>query len=152
VPAAGLTLHPQPCQPIATPDPTRVRALLLPADPRRPSQIIPVELSSSAISDIIGGGLLHEVDCTDTTMPMHVVYQDADRDTKGLPHNDRAWQLAARLNWPHVHQRISLRGDALITGLDGMGQDTDVPDEVATAAYHLRILPDRRCPDTHHRH
>ena len=96
MPAAGLTLHPQPCLPIATPDPARVRALLLPAGPRRPSQIIPVELSSSAISDI--------------------------------------------------------SGDALITGLDGMGQDTDVPDEVATAAYHLRILPDRRCPDTHHQH
>jgi hypothetical protein len=152
MPAAGLTFHPQPCQFTDPPSTARVRALFLPADPRRPGQIIPVALSSSAISDVIGGGLLDEVDCTDTSMPMHVIYQDAHRDTKGLPHNDRAWRLAARLNWPHVHQRISLRGDALITGLGGMGQDTDVPNDVATAAYNLRILPDRRCSDTHHRH
>lgn len=152
VPAAGPTLQPQPSQPADSPAPARVRALLLPADPRSSGQIVPVELSSTAISDVIGGGLLHEIDCTDATTPTHVVYQDADRDAKELPHNDRARQLAARLNWPHVHQRISLRGDALVAGLDGMGQDTDVPDDVATAAYHLRILPDRRSPDTHHRH
>jgi hypothetical protein len=148
MPAAGPTHQPQVPRHGEAP---RIRALFLPADPHRLARIVLVELSSTAISDAIGGGLLHEINCTDTTTPTHVVYQDADRDAKELPRNDRAWRLAARLNWPHVHHRISLRGDALITGLDTLGQDTDVLNEVATAAFFLRVLPDRRGPHTRYR-
>jgi hypothetical protein len=118
-----------------------VLVLLLPAGSERPCRLRRVELRAVSFSDAIGGGLLDDIPCGRSGGSWHTVYQDAERDTKGLPDNPRAWLLAARLEWPHLAMRLSLRGDVLVAGLDGWCQDADVPEDVLAAAMDLHLLP-----------
>jgi hypothetical protein len=117
-----------------------VWALLIPADPNRPCLVVTVELSGACFSAAIGGGLLDEGACTSDGVQPHTVYQDADRDSRGLPQNRRAQTLAARMNWPHIQAGMSLRGDVLVTGLDLFGHDTHVPGGVVAAAQQAGLL------------
>ena len=122
-------------------------AMLIPADLARPCVVLRLPLSGIRFSDAIGGGLLDETICSAKTGQEHTVYQDADRDTHHLPHNHRAATLATRLDWPHVEDRLSLRGDILITGIDASGLDTHLPHAVLLSAVRAGLLDGWRISD-----
>ncbi|HET9657334.1 MAG TPA: hypothetical protein VFP72_18420 [Kineosporiaceae bacterium] len=117
--------------------------LVLPADVTVPCQVRRVPMTATGISASIGGGVLAETPCL-VERGIHTIYQDADREVRGLPANERAFRLAARLGWPHVERRISLRGTAVVLGLDCRGEDTHVPAMVLEAAIREGLLPGGR--------
>lgn len=127
------------------PAPVAVWGLHIPARPDRPCRLDRVTVTAVGISDAIGGGLLDEVLCPAEPGRAHTVYQDADRDAQGLPDNSRAQRLAARLGWPHLTERLSLRGDVLVLGVDARGQDTHLPGSVIEAAMREDLLPGGTC-------
>jgi hypothetical protein len=90
---------------------------------------------------VVGGGLLDEVACPVPPGDEHTIYQDETWDARSLPDNSRAFRLGARLGWPHLAERRSLRGDVLVLGLDARGQDTHVPGIVLEAAAREGLLP-----------
>jgi hypothetical protein len=57
---------------------------------------------------------------------------------KGLPGNDRAAVLLARLGEVDRQRLAGLRGDALVVGIDVRGGDCDVPAGVLVVACQAR--------------
>jgi hypothetical protein len=53
------------------------------------------------------------------------------------PYNARAFAIAARLGCVELADRIGLRGDVLLVGVDVAGQQTDLPAPVVFAAARL---------------
>lgn len=117
-----------------------VLVLHLPADDREPVGLERLAASAVAFSDAIGGGFLDDALEGVADGHSYVVVLDEHRVTKGLPGNQRAAVLAARLG--HLNRRwlADLRGDVLIVGLGRGGTDTDVPDGVIDAAARSGLL------------
>jgi hypothetical protein len=69
------------------------------------------------------------------------MYLDEDRVTKGLPTNERAAVLSARIGQVDGWWLTELRGDALFLGCDEQLADTDVPEVVIAAARRGGLLP-----------
>lgn len=122
---------------------TTAWGLILPADATVPCQVRRIPMTATGISATVGGGMLAETPCL-VEQGIHTIYQDADRDVRGFPANQRAFRLAARLGWQHVERRISLRGTVLVLGLDVRGEDTHVPVVVLEAAIREGLLPGGR--------
>jgi hypothetical protein len=120
-----------------------LHALVIPADPARPCLVQRLPLSTTALSDAIGGGVLETVVISAFEDSTFQVYADRHRKAKKLPDNQRAILLSARLGCIQLVDRIRLRGDILLTGVDDSGNDLDVPYAVFEAAFRSRILP---CP------
>lgn len=117
------------------------RALIIPTNLARPSQITDLALSAATLSDAIGGGLLEDtlIDTFDGTR--YCVYADADRLVRRHPQNHRAVLLASRLGWLDLVDRFHLLGDILILGADDTGNDTDIRHPVIEAAHDTGLLP-----------
>jgi hypothetical protein len=117
-----------------------MRGLRVPADTAEPVAVVSVERSAVALSDLIGGGLLHEsygvVDGAE-----YAIYTDEERVAKGLPGNGRAAALSARLGRADQGWLDGLRGDVLILGCNDRRDDADVPDAVVAAARQAGLLP-----------
>lgn len=123
-----------------------LHVLLIPADPVRPCAVQRLPLSTAALSDAIGGGVLETVVTSAFEDCAFHVYADRHREARQLPDNQRAILLSARLGCIQLVDRIQLRGDVLLTGSDTAGNDLDVPYAVFEAAFRSRILP---CPVPH---
>jgi hypothetical protein len=124
-----------------------VLALRVPADRRNPLAVVRVAASAAAFSDVIGGGFLD--DALDGSVEGHcyVVFLDEHRVAKGLPDNQRAAVLAARLGHVNRQWLADLRGDALIVGCGRGGVDVDVPGAVVDAAHQAGLLAASARPD-----
>jgi SAM-dependent methyltransferase len=124
-----------------------VLALRVPADDRAPVGLVRVAASAAAFSDAIGGGYLD--DTLDGMVDGHsyVVLLDEHRVPKGLPGNQRAAVLAARLGHVNRAWLADLRGDVLIVGLGPGGTDEDVPGGVIEAAARSGLLGEYGEPD-----
>lgn len=114
-----------------------VIALVAPADMSQPFEVVLVQPSSVAFSDVIGGGLLDEALVGVCEGGRFEVYLDRDRRTKDLAVNDRAAALLARLGYAEQNLLGGLRGDTLV-GVDTRGGDCDVPSGVLVAACQSR--------------
>jgi len=111
-----------------------VLGLLVPADATVPVRLILVRAAAAAIGDAIGDGLVDD-DLTGAHDGRRFgVYLDAERQQKGMPHNDRAAVLMTRLGYSDRAQLDALRGNALVVGIDVRGGDCDVPAGVLAAA------------------
>jgi hypothetical protein len=117
-----------------------VLTLRVPADPRRPVEVVAVAVSAVALSEQIGGGLLDDSCHGEVNGQGYTMYLDEDRVAKGLPDNPRAAVLATRLGQLDRDWQAGLRGDVLLVGMDGQLQDADVPPAVITAALQAGVL------------
>jgi hypothetical protein len=118
-----------------------VLVLRVPADDRMPVGLVRVAASAVTFSDAIGGGFLDEALDARADGREYVVLLDERRVPKGLPSNQRAAVLAARLGHVNRQWLADLRGDALIVGVGRSGSDADVPDGVIDAAARSGLLP-----------
>jgi hypothetical protein len=111
-----------------------VSGLLIPSDAGLHCTIRDITLTAVALSDAIGGGLLEDGLLGEISGARFCFYLDEDRVAKGLPPNERAAVLSARLGQTDRTWMASLRGDTLILGCDERLNDTDVPLRVVEAA------------------
>lgn len=121
-----------------------VLGLRVPADNEQRVEVLELKLTAAAFSDAIGGGLLEESLHGEADRKTYIVYLDEQRVAKGLPGNQRAALLAARLGHVHRDWMAELRGDVLILGCDRRLNDADVPDGVMEAAFRAGLLMDGR--------
>ena len=117
----------------------RVRAgsvlgLRIPADAGGPVSLVVLALTASALSDAIGGGLLEDSLIGDADGAGYTFYVDEFRVAKGLPRNERAAVLAARLGHVNRAWLADLCGDVLVLGCDERLDDVSVPGCVVEAA------------------
>jgi hypothetical protein len=136
--------HPTPTTPPPALGPEQVRGpvlvLRVPADENSPVGLVRVAASAVAFSDALGGGFLDDAldGCVDGDP--YVVLLDEHRVPQGLPGNQRAAVLAARLGHVNRAWLADLRGDALVLGCGHGGTDTDVPGGVIDAARWSGLL------------
>lgn len=117
-----------------------VLVLRIPAIDTEPCALLSLALSSAALSDALGGGLLDDAQYGCEGGAGYCLYLDEDRRDKNLPPNRRAVQLAERLGWGGSAERVDVRGDALVLGTDDFRNDADVPVAVVTAARRAGLL------------
>lgn len=123
----------------------QVLALVVPARRGTACRLQTVVISSTALSDAIGGGLLEDLICSGRGLHC-CLYLDEEREAKQLPENLRAARLAAALDWSatspatKVSGLVGLRGDIVITGAGPFGEDVDVPALVISTARRLGLL------------
>lgn len=123
-----------------------LRVLRIPADVRRPCEVLTLPDAAVALSDALGGGLLDDPIHDEIGGRSYCWYLDEERVAKGLPRNERAAILSARLGGDCRDGHVSLSGDVLVVGITG-GSDDDVPVGVLVAAWRGGLLPGRRaCP------
>jgi hypothetical protein len=118
-----------------------VHGLLVPWDQRRPCQVQELTLTAVSLSDAIGGGLLEEGLHGQVDGVTFSMYLDEDRVARGLPTNERAAALSARIGQVDGWWLTEMRGDALFLGCDEQFADTDVPEVVIEAARRGGLLP-----------
>jgi hypothetical protein len=107
------------------PQVTPVLALRVPADLSEPVSLVAVELAEGALSEEIGGGPLDNSILGEVGGVGFTIY--VQRVAKGLPGNERAAVLSARLGEVDRAWLAELRGVALVLGCDRRFDDTDVP-------------------------
>lgn len=117
------------------------QGLLVPADLRRRVEVREVPLTSAALSDLIGGGLLDETMHATFNGHGYVMYVDEARVQRGLPVNERAAILSTRLGAVDQAWMQGLRGDVLVLGADQDGEDQDIPRVVLDLARAAGLLP-----------
>ncbi|HET9657759.1 MAG TPA: hypothetical protein VFP72_20575 [Kineosporiaceae bacterium] len=93
-----------------------------------------LRLSLPVMSDAIGGGLLEDALTGERDGFGYAFYVDEHRVAKGLPRNDRAAVLSARLGHVTRAWLADLRGDVLVLGCDSHLDDVSVPRPVVDAA------------------
>lgn len=74
-----------------------------------------------------------------------VVWCGERRGVAGLPANLAAFTVAARLGCADLADRIGLRGDLLLAGIDASGGPADVPAAVVQAAIGSGLLRETGC-------
>lgn len=111
-----------------------VLGLRIPAEVGQPLALVALPLSASALSDAIGGGLLDDALTAEGGDGGYTFYVDEHRVAKGLPGNDRAAVLSARMEHVTRAWLADLRGDVLVLGCDGRLEDVSVPLFVVDAA------------------
>jgi hypothetical protein len=99
-------------------------------------------LTAVTLSDAIGGDLLEEGLYGEIDGAAYSVYLDEGRVAKGLPPNERAAVLSARLGKVDRQWLANLRGDALFLGCDELLDDTDVPPALVDAARRSGLIVD----------
>lgn len=117
-----------------------VLGLRIPADAGRPVTLAALRLTASVLSDAIGGGLLEDALTAEQDSGGYTFYVDEHRVAKGLPGNDRAAVLAARLGHMTRAWLADLRGDVLVLGADGRLDDVSVPRFVVDAAVRSGLM------------
>lgn len=122
--------------------PVTVHGLLVPWDQQRACLVQELALTAVALSDAIGGGLLEEGLYGEIDAAAYSVYLDEDRVAKGLPPNERAAVLSARLGRAERQWLADLRGNALFLGCDEWRNDTDVPPALVEAARRSGLIVD----------
>lgn len=123
-----------------------VVGLVVPADLRARLLVTVMAATPSQISAAIGGGLVEDVLTGQVGGAGYTFYLDQNRVTRGLPSNDRAAVLAARLGHTRRGVLAGMRGDVLVLGCRGLVEDVSVPRGVVDAARQSAlILPE---PDT----
>lgn len=120
-----------------------VLGLRIPADAGSPVTLATLRLTAADLSAAIGGGLLEEALTGEAEGFGYVFHVDENRVAKGLPGNDRAAVLSARLGQVTRAWLADLRGDVLVLGCDGRLEDVSVPQSVVDAAIRsgLRVQP-----------
>lgn len=121
--------------------PGSVLGLRLPADPALPVSLAVLRLTAAELSAAIGGGLLEDALYAEHAGVGYIVYLDERRAAKGLPGNDRAAVLSARLGQHGRTWLAGLRGDALFLGCDDRLDDVSVPRVVVEAAVRCGLVP-----------
>lgn len=111
-----------------------VLGLRISAEVGQPLALVALPLSASALSDAIGGGLLDDALTAEGGDGGYTFYVDEHRVAKGLPGNDRAAVLSARLGHVTRAWLADLRGDVLVLGCGGRLEDVSVPLFVVDAA------------------
>jgi hypothetical protein len=111
-----------------------VLGLVIPADRGEPVTLAVLGLTASRLSDAIGGGLLEDALCAVCDGSGYTFYLDEQRVAKGLPRNERAAVLSARLGHVGRAWLAGLCGDVLVLGCDERLDDADVPPSVVDAA------------------
>lgn len=127
----------------ATGDRSSVLALRVPADVGEPVSVVEVKASAVALSEQIGGGLLDDRLQGVLDGQRYAFLLDEQRAAKGLPGNERAAVLAARLGRVDREWLAQLHGDALVTGMDARHEETDIPLRVLSAACRAGLIPVR---------
>lgn len=117
-----------------------VLGLRIPADAGRPVVLSALRLSASVLSEAIGGGLLEDALVGEVGGSGYTFYLDERRVAKGLPGNERAAVLTARLGHVNRSWLADLRGDVLVLGCDGHLDDVSVPRFVVDAAVRSGLL------------
>jgi hypothetical protein len=118
----------------------RVRALLIPANRRRPCTLITIAESAACLSDAIGARHLEEVHHESAAGRGYRLYGDEQRRTEGYPPNERAAVLAARLGWIDLADKVGLHGDLLVVGAHDPHRDSDVPEAIVRAAIQSGLI------------
>lgn len=124
----------------ASSPPGSVLGLRIPSDRSVPAVLQVLRLSSSELRAAIGGGLLEEALTAEVDGGGYTFYVDEHRVAKGLPPNDRAAALSARLGHVTRAWLADLRGDVLVLGCDGHLDDVSVPRCVVDAALRSGLL------------
>lgn len=138
-------------EPLTANDRESVRGLRIPADMARPVALPVLRLTAPELSDAIGGGLLEEVLTTSRGESGYTFYLDMDRVPKGMPSNERAATLAARLGHANQATLADLRGDVLVLGCDRWLNDMNVPPFVVEAAVHSGLVTELAVSSTNAR-
>lgn len=108
--------------------------LRIPADTGLPLSLMVLWLTEAALSGAIGGGLLEDALTGEQDGHGYVFYVDQHRVAKGLPGNERAAILSARLGHVTRAWLADLRGDVLVLGRDRHRDDVSVPRLVVDTA------------------
>jgi hypothetical protein len=121
-------------------DRTSALGLRIPADIGAPVKLVALTLTAVELSEAIGGGLLEEALDGEYDGGGYTFYLDEHRVAKGMPRNERAAVLAARLG--HVGRELlsDLRGDALVMGWDRRLDDSSIPRGVLEVASRAGLL------------
>ncbi|HET9657497.1 MAG TPA: hypothetical protein VFP72_19250 [Kineosporiaceae bacterium] len=117
-----------------------VLGLRIPADASLPVSLMVLRLTVADLSDAIGGGPLEDAVTGEQDGHGYVFYGDAHRVAKGLPGNDRAATLSARLGHVTRAWLADLCGDVLVLGCDRRLDDVSVPQFVVDAAVRSGLL------------
>lgn len=121
-------------------EPRQVRALVVPALPSLPCQLLVLANRSTDFSDAIGGVFLEETyPVTGDEQRQWCVYLSENR--AGEPVNDRLCALAGALGW-RTPSCEELRGPALVTGLQPSGDDADLSYATVRVAHRIGLLPE----------
>ncbi|HET9656048.1 MAG TPA: hypothetical protein VFP72_11885 [Kineosporiaceae bacterium] len=102
--------------------------------------LVVLRLRAVDLSMAIGGGLLEEALTSDGGEGGYTLYVDEHRVAKGLPSNERAAVLSARLGHLRRTWLADLCGDVLVLGCDRHLQDVSVPRLVVDAAVQSGLL------------
>lgn len=117
-----------------------VLGLRIPADAGRSVTLTVLRLSASALSDAVGGGFVEDALTAEHGGGRYTSYVDEHRVAKGLPGNERAAVLAARLGHVTRAWLADLRGDVLVLGADGCLDDVSVPRFVVYTAVRSGLM------------
>jgi hypothetical protein len=118
-----------------------VLGLRIPADAGLPLSLVVLRLSLPELSDAIGGGSLEDALTGEQDGHGYVFYVDAHRVAKGLPGNERAAVLSARLGHVTRAWLADLCGDVLVLGCDRHLDDVSVPRFVVGVAVRSGLFP-----------
>ncbi|HET9656807.1 MAG TPA: hypothetical protein VFP72_15750 [Kineosporiaceae bacterium] len=112
----------------------------IPVDAGLPLLLMVLRLRAADLGAAIGGGLLEDAVTGERDGVGYTFYVDTHRVAKGLPGNDRAAVLSARLGHVTRAWLADLRGDVLVLGCDRHLEDVSVPRFVVDAAVRSGLL------------
>ena len=118
-----------------------VLGLRIPVEAGRPVNLAVLRLTLSELGAAVGGGFPEGVLIAEYAGRGCVFYADARRVVRGLPVNERAVGLAARLG--HHDRSVELRGDVLVLGCDGYLNEVGVPRPVVDAVAGSGLFGER---------
>jgi hypothetical protein len=114
--------------------------LVIPANPQERLLVTVMTATRSQFSAAIGGCLVEDALSGQVGGAGYTFYADQNRVRKGLPGNDRAAVLAARLGHTQRGLMAGLRGDVLVLGCRGLTEDVSVPQDVVDAARQSALI------------
>jgi hypothetical protein len=95
---------------------------------------------------VLTGSWPQQVKWVDTIGACRYVWCGERRRVDDLPANPAAFALAARLGCEDLADRIGLRGDLILAGVDAHTGASDVPAPVVGAAARAGLLPAEAAP------
>ncbi|MBI1759660.1 MAG: hypothetical protein HYR62_10645 [Actinobacteria bacterium] len=128
VPRPGSGDRPAPWGPAGS-----ILALRVPASADSPCRLLRLPPTAADLSDALGGALLDDVVHELGSGRRFRVYLDEGREARRLPVNRRAGALLGQPGGREPAGHALVRGDVLVTGVDGAGNDVDIPAELLPA-------------------